>query len=369
MDADDAAILASELPDKGALSMLSLKSNKLCADGGKVLADGLKGNMVITELDISSNALGENSYDETDMSGIIALADAISDMRAISKLIFNGGVAEHRRWVEGDTVTLESSMTEANFSNKKLGVPGAMIISAWLSSGKDKGAMTSLHVGMNRIPETEMKEIIAMAMRKESIKMLCEVPIKDKTLTELNVSGKNLGMEGALVVVEYLRDNGALSVLFVQSNNLHADGGKALAKGLKGNTGITELDISSNYLGVASNYEPDMSGVIALADAIPDMGAMTKFDISSNEIRAEGGKALAEGLKGNQVITELNFSGNILGYNSNGGTDTSGIVAIADIIPGMGALTKLDISSKYIAAAQGEDLQRICAAGGIELAK
>jgi hypothetical protein len=35
----------------------------------------------------------------------------------------------------------------------------------------------------------------------------------------------------------------------------------------------------------------------------------------------------------------------------------------------MRALIKLDISSNYIAAAQGEDLQRICTAGGIELAK
>jgi hypothetical protein len=40
-------------------------------------------------------------------------------------------------------------MTEANFSNKKLGVPGAIIISAWLSSGKDKGAMTSLNLASN----------------------------------------------------------------------------------------------------------------------------------------------------------------------------------------------------------------------------
>jgi hypothetical protein len=35
----------------------------------------------------------------------------------------------------------------------------------------------------------------------------------------------------------------------------------------------------------------------------------------------------------------------------------------------MGALTKLDISSNYIVDAQGGDLQRTCAAGGIELAK
>ena len=45
------------------------------------------------------------------------------------------------------------------------------------------------------------------------------------------------------------------------------------------------------------------------------------------------------------------------------------MIAIANAIPDMGALTKLDISSNYIAAAQGEDLQRICAASGIELAK
>jgi hypothetical protein len=35
----------------------------------------------------------------------------------------------------------------------------------------------------------------------------------------------------------------------------------------------------------------------------------------------------------------------------------------------MRALAKLDISSNYIVASQGEDLQRICAAGGNELAK
>jgi hypothetical protein len=78
---------------------------------------------------------------------------------------------------------------------------------------------------------------------------------------------------------------------------------------------------------------------VIIANDISDMGAMTKFDISSNDIRAEGGKALAEGLKGNQMTKELNFSGNNLGYNSNLGTGTSGIITIADDIPGMGALS------------------------------
>ena len=91
---------------------------------------------------------------------------------------------------------------------------------------------------------------------------------------------------------------------------------------------------------------------------------MTKFDISSNDIRAEGGKALAEGLNGNQAIKELNFSGNDLGYNSNGGTDTSGIIAIADVIPGMGAMTSLNLADNWL---QAEGAKHV--AGALKVSK
>jgi hypothetical protein len=38
MDADDAVILASELPDKRALASLNLASNSLGAEGAKIIA-------------------------------------------------------------------------------------------------------------------------------------------------------------------------------------------------------------------------------------------------------------------------------------------------------------------------------------------
>jgi hypothetical protein len=41
MDADDAAILASELPDKGAMTSLNLASNSLGTSGAKIIADSL----------------------------------------------------------------------------------------------------------------------------------------------------------------------------------------------------------------------------------------------------------------------------------------------------------------------------------------
>jgi hypothetical protein len=77
---------------------------------------------------------------------------------------------------------------------------------------------------------------------------------------------------------------------------------------------------------------------------------LTKFDISSNDIRAEGGKALAAGLKGNLMITELNISSNSLGQNEGYDNDTSGVIALADAISDMGVLTTLNLSSNYLEA-------------------
>jgi hypothetical protein len=45
MDADDAIILASELPDKGAMTSLNLASNELRAEGAKIVAEAIKVTM------------------------------------------------------------------------------------------------------------------------------------------------------------------------------------------------------------------------------------------------------------------------------------------------------------------------------------
>jgi hypothetical protein len=90
-----------------------------------------------------------------------------------------------------------------------------------------------------------------------------------------------------------------------------------------------------------------MSGVIAIADAIPDMGALTKLDISSNMLYGAGCKVLAEALSGNKIMAELNLAGNRLSLKwgaSHDTPDTSGIATLADVIPGMGALSILNMS-------------------------
>jgi hypothetical protein len=155
---------------------------------------------------------------------------------------------------------------------------------------------------------------------------------------------------GIIVLANTIPNMRALSSVNLLKNKIGIDPAEALVsmlnehptlKSLCGNKGNeTELNLSGKMNG--------SEDAIMLGAEVAGNGALSKFDISFNDIRAEGGKALAAGLQGNQVITELNISGNILGYSFDEDADTSGIIAIADAIPDMEALTTLDISSSSI---------------------
>jgi hypothetical protein len=156
-----------------------------------------------------------------------------------------------------------------------------------------------------------------------------------------------VNVSGVQALANVIPGMGALSKLDASDNDMFGQKNKAgitaWADALKACTSIMELNLAKNGM--------DAEDMKILAAAISDMGAMTKFDISSNVIRADGGKALAAGLKGNQMITELNINSNELGQQSNGyGNDTSGVIAIADAIPDMGAMTSLDLSSNEFGA-------------------
>jgi hypothetical protein len=147
---------------------------------------------------------------------------------------------------------------------------------------KDMRAMSSLHVGCNQIPEKEMRKIMAIAMSKESMKVLCEVPIKDKTITALDVSGKMLGVEGALVVAEYLDGNEALTSLNISSNNI----GELVLPAGWSEYGEGWKDPQGSYRSTSKGPPPGSKpeGIIALADGIKNNGALAKLDMSSNNI-------------------------------------------------------------------------------------
>jgi hypothetical protein len=71
-----------------------------------------------TELDFSGHDLGAGDA--------VLIANDISDMRALSTFTFCGDSRI------SEPVTMETTMTEAYFSGKNLGVPGGMMVAAFL---------------------------------------------------------------------------------------------------------------------------------------------------------------------------------------------------------------------------------------------
>ena len=121
--------------DKGALSKFDVSSNEICGldeyGDGKYDTSGLsalaKAISNLKELNISNNYLKAE--------GAAIVAPALKDNGALSSLTFSGAKSESGLSVDGDPLTINISMTEADFSNKGLGqLGGAQILAAFMGS-------------------------------------------------------------------------------------------------------------------------------------------------------------------------------------------------------------------------------------------
>jgi Ran GTPase-activating protein (RanGAP) involved in mRNA processing and transport len=312
--AEDAILLSSDIPFMRSLSKLDISDNYFHSihndsQGSEEfiepIATMLKTNTSITELNISNNNLNANAAR--------IFSEAIRDNGSLSKLIFNGGVNGYRGWKEGGRFTIDTTMTEADFSGKNLGLSGAQILGAFMSTKlfEAKGSLSNLHIGCNEIPEEQMRVFIAM----DKFDVLCAVPIKElkaNSITELDLAEKSLGVEGALVLSTYLKADasGSLSQLDLSGNSIGGTKGepgvKAIAEALQVNKSITKINLASN------NFDAECVNILANAIAA---GRLKQLNISKNPLNAEGAKELAKAIGDSTSLQSLHISSNFIGTN------------------------------------------------------
>ena len=132
------------------------------------------------------------------------------------------------KWKDAPPVTLDLDMKEADFSNKHLGVSGAIILAAFIKrkSFQDNGALAKLDLSKNDL-------------RSEGLKSLSEV-LNSTSIAQLNLANNNLNynaqvdsdMSGVIKFAQDIQDNGALVSLNLANNRLGAEGAKHLATAL-----------------------------------------------------------------------------------------------------------------------------------------
>jgi Ran GTPase-activating protein (RanGAP) involved in mRNA processing and transport len=89
-------------------------------------------------------------------------------------------------------------------------------------------------------------------------------------------------------------------------------------------------------------------GVIAIANAIPDMRALSVLSMKRNNLGTkEAGEVLGDMLKGNSVLKELDLSNNLVS-SRDGGDATAFAQGISKGLPDNGAMTSLNLASNEL---------------------
>jgi hypothetical protein len=122
--------IADAIRDNGALSIANIMGNHI----GKEMLSKLQEIMRSKPNLISLCGIADDAT-EADLSGLgmdaddaIILASELPDKGAISKFTFSGD----RGGTGSKPVTMKTSMTKANFSRRRLGISGAIMLSAFL---------------------------------------------------------------------------------------------------------------------------------------------------------------------------------------------------------------------------------------------
>jgi Leucine-rich repeat (LRR) protein len=88
LDAGDAVLIANDISNMRELTSLNISNNAIGALGFKHLSEAVKGSKSLTELDVAGNCITSamDGTGNTDMSGVVKFANAISEMGALLTL-------------------------------------------------------------------------------------------------------------------------------------------------------------------------------------------------------------------------------------------------------------------------------------------
>jgi hypothetical protein len=175
----------------------------------------------------------------------------------------------------------------------------------------------------------------------------------------VNVGYNRIGKAQVLNLVSIFKQQDQMKSVGFAGCDLGVDEAKAVADYVSVSGGLTSLNLSDNQLcglDMWGNGTYNAEGITAIADALRVNGALTRVDVRCNSIAGDGAAQLSAAVLGNLKIemyneipikemranslTELDLKGK--------GVGVEGGMVVAGLIPVMGALTSLDLSSNQL---------------------
>jgi NLR family CARD domain-containing protein 3 len=371
------------------------------SEGINAIADAIRVNGALTELCIDGNYVGDE--------GVSAVCEAIQSNKEtkLASLYFRGnGIGPVGANAVAAMVAVTGALTKLSLAWNELGEEGTKAICEALKqnktlkeldlSGRDNiggeaGAehvadmlgvndgLTRVDVNQNNMAGGGAVQLAAAVLGNFKIEIFNKIPIKEmraNSLTELDLNGKDVGVEGGMVIAGLIPVMGGLTKLSLAQNMLREEGTKAICEALEQNTSLKELDIcgssyDSNIRGSAgarhvakmvgvnggltsinlsgnhlTNHGTDMTGIKELAAALGVNGGLTKISLAKNMLGEEGTKAICEALEQNKTLKELDISGDGFGASNIGGS--AGVKHVAKMLGVNGGLTSINMSGNNL---------------------
>ena len=141
-----------------------------------------------------------------------------------------------------------------------------------------------------------------------SVKFLADILYNTDRISRLNLSKNNIGDEGAILLINSLKDSQSLISLDISSNSISHKGGSILFTTFVHQQSIVNLDISSHE-GINRN-RLTIRGIRNIQEFLEKNLFVEKLNISANSLKNEGFELICKGLNNNITLKELSIGNN-----------------------------------------------------------
>jgi Ran GTPase-activating protein (RanGAP) involved in mRNA processing and transport len=267
-----ATVLGEMLALNTCLRYLDISHSFLYDDGAIAIAKGLAQNSGLTELHLGVNEIGD--------AGIKSICSALKNnalstlttlmlhenliraegAKAIAKCLQSKKVSSAE--VKDPDFPPYSNLTALHVCDNQIDESGAEMLGSML---KHNSSLTSLHLANNAIRGKGTKGLVRGLTSK-----------RNTTLTELNIGGNVIGIEGATCIAAILVHGSPLKTLHLNRNKLDSAAASVLAEAIIAPAcSLRAIDLSSNRI--------DLHGLEQLSTAMIENHQLTWVDLADQK--------------------------------------------------------------------------------------
>ncbi|KAI7821867.1 hypothetical protein BC939DRAFT_478060 [Gamsiella multidivaricata] len=327
ISATDARLLARLVRSSEAANIRTLKldRNTISQDAFKLLFEAFKYNRTITTLSMTRASVDDKA--------IKAIAKAVEKSTTLKEL----DLSSNRITALGCEILCEAlvcnrSLTRLCLQSNNFKKPGATPLAMLLRKNR---VLRHLNVGSN-------------GLGTEGCVMIAEAVRFNRSLSSLSLDLNEMGALGATAMAIALVSNRNLTYLYIPHNNIGEEGLIKICASLKRNTTLVGLDLELNHIGSGQSIE----GMKALAEVLRTNTSLRDINLSYNILSSEAVQELMKGVAANSTLESI--------VCTNCCISTEGAMAIAEVLPSARGLQNLGLTANpdilvdgYWALAQG----------------